>query len=56
MPTDNLIGLIVFEAPGAGVPTGHVTLAIQHVDRAIRDRFDEKPVPVLGGVCGFEAV
>src|ERR1700758_4200095 len=56
MPTDNLMRLVALEAPSAGVPTGHVTLAIQHVDRVISDRFDEKPVAALGGLRGFEAV
>lgn len=42
MATDNFIRLVALEAPGAKVPTGHATLAIQHVDPVISDRLDEE--------------
>src|SRR6202000_1527494 len=56
MPTNNLIRFIALEAPGAGVPTGHATLAIQHVDRVISDRLNEYPVAAFAGLGGFDAV
>ena len=56
MLADNLIRLIALEAPGAGVPTGHATFAIQHVDRVISDRLDEEPVAAVTGLRSFKAV
>jgi hypothetical protein len=56
MTTDDLIRLIALEALGAGVPAGHATLAIQHVDRVISDRLDEEPVAAVAGLGGVEAV
>ncbi len=44
---DNLPSLVAFEAPRSGVPTGHDTIDVQHVDRIIGDGFDKKAVAAL---------
>src|ERR1700760_2749775 len=55
MLTDDLIRLIAFKSLGAGIPTGHAPLAIQHVNRVISNCLNEQPVATVARFCGFEA-
>src|SRR5690606_17456493 len=58
---DDFVGLVAFEALGAGVPGLYMTSGIQHENGVVTDAFNQQAKALLGladpgGVCGSVGV
>jgi hypothetical protein len=53
---DDLGGLVALETLGAGVPAGHPSVGVEHVDGVVGDRVDQQAIAAVIGLQSLEAV